>query len=77
MRHYDPNPGLSAFAVVIGAAVGIALAVLLGLSALGVLLLALVGVALAGVVASSLGLIGERNRGGAADDDLPSHYHDY
>ena len=76
MHRYDPNPGLSAFAVVVGAVLGIGVAVALDLGAIGVLVLLLVGVALAGVVASSLGIVGERDRG-ARSDDLPPEYHDY
>ncbi len=76
MRRYDPNPGLAAFAVVVGAVLGIVLGVLLGLGALGVVVSAVVGVLVVGFLASSLGVVGERDRG-AGDDDLPSHYHDY
>lgn len=78
MRQYDVNPALSAFTVVVGAILGILAAVLLGFGATGVFVMAIVGVLVAGLLASSLGLVGEKQRGGGGrDDDLPSHYHDY
>lgn len=77
MRRYDPNPALSAFTVVIGAAVGIALAVVLGLGGLGVALLAVSGILVAGLVASSLGLVGTPSGGERPGEDLPPEYHDY
>lgn len=77
MRHYDANPALSAFTVVIGAVLGIVVAVVLDLGGLGVLVAVIMGVLLAGLVASSLGLVGERRRPEGADDDLPPEYHDY
>ena len=76
MRHYDANPALSAFTVVIGAVLGVVVAVLLDFGGLGVLVSVVVGILLAGLVASSLGLVGERSRPGG-DDDLPPEYHDY
>lgn len=77
MRQYDPNPGLSAFAVVGGAVLGIAAAVLLGAGALGILLGAVIGVLLAGLAASALGIVGERGGTKRSDDDLPPEYYDY
>ncbi|MCW3012768.1 MAG: hypothetical protein JWO90_3172 [Solirubrobacterales bacterium] len=76
MRRYDPDPGLSAFAVVIGAGLGIVLSAVLGFGATGTIVLVVMGIALAGLLASALGIVGERDRGEGADD-LPSHYDDY
>jgi branched-subunit amino acid permease len=76
MRRYDPAPGLSAFAVVIGAGLGIVLSAVLGFGATGTIVLVVMGIALAGLLASALGIVGERDRGEGADD-LPSHYDDY
>jgi VIT1/CCC1 family predicted Fe2+/Mn2+ transporter len=77
MRQYDANPALSAFTVVVGGLLGVAVAVLLGLGGLGVLLAIVLGIALAGLLASSLGLVAQRNRPDDADDGLPPEYHDY
>lgn len=77
MRQYDPNPALSAFTVVIGAILGIALAVVLGLGGLGVALLAVGGILAAGLLAGSLGLVGSRSGGERPGEDLPPEYHDY
>ena len=77
MRQYDPNPALSAFTVVIGAALGIIVAVVLDLGGLGIALLAVGGIFAAGLVASSFGLIGARSGGERRGDDLPPEYHDY
>jgi VIT1/CCC1 family predicted Fe2+/Mn2+ transporter len=77
MRRYDANPGLSAFTVVIGAVLGVVLAVVLDFGATGTIVLVLMGVALAGLVASASGLVGERDRGERKEHDLPSHYDDY
>lgn len=77
MRQYDPNPALSAFTVVVGAILGIVLAVVLGLGGVGVALLAVGGILAAGLVASSLGLVGSRSGTERPGDDLPPEYHDY
>lgn len=76
MHRYDANPALSAFAFVIGALLGIEAAYLLGAGQLGMLVGAVLGVMVAGVVATSLGIVGER-RPERSDDDLPPGYHDY
>lgn len=76
MRRYDANPALSAFTVVGGAVLGIVVAVVLGLGTFGAVVLAVVGIAVVGLVASTLGVVGERDRG-ERDSDLPSHYDDY
>ena len=75
MRQYDPNPGLSALTVVIGAVLGIALGVLLDVGTVGVLVLLVVGILAAGLLASATGLT--RERGPRETDDLPSSYDDY
>lgn len=75
MGHHDPNLGLSAFAVVIGAAVGLAVALALGFGALGILVAVVVGVLGAGLAASLLGIVSERDRG--PRDELPPEYDDY
>lgn len=76
VQRYDPTLGLSAFAVIIGLAVGTVVGVLLGLGTLGVVLCAVVGLLVVGYLASALGIVGERQRP-RDDDDLPSSYHDY
>ncbi len=77
MRRYDANPAASAFAVTFGAAFGVVLAVVLGLNFLGLVVLAVIGVLAAGLVASTLGLVGERDRGERSNEDLPPEYDDY
>ncbi len=75
MRRYDANPALSAITVVLGAVLGVVVAVLLGLGGLGILLAVVLGVLAAGLVASTLGVVGERDRG--EPRDLPPGYDEY
>ena len=77
MRHYDANPALSAFSVVIGAVLGLVVGALIGLDGLALLVPVVAGVLIAGLAASALGVVGERERPGAAREDLPPEYDEY
>lgn len=77
MRQYDPNPSLSAFAVVLGGVLGLALGFVLGLGGVGVVLTMIVGILVAGFLASAFGIVGERGGRQEERDDLPPEYHDY
>ncbi|MBA2347280.1 MAG: hypothetical protein H0V81_03215 [Solirubrobacterales bacterium] len=77
MRDYDPNASLSVFAVVIGGVLGLALGFVLGFGGVGVVLLMIVGILTASLLASALGVVGERGGRRPPEDDLPPEYYDY
>ena len=77
MGRNDANPALSAFTVVIGAVLGLVVGVLVGLDGLALLVPVVAGVLIAGLAAGSLGVVGARDRPGAAREDLPPEYDEY